>query len=239
MSNDNQGKLGEVGPIGWDDIEVKTKNGGGGNGESLFLNMKQEGKYRMRVVSKPYQYYCHWVKTKSNKARKVNATLDGTDPVCIQENKGPQLKWLIKVLFRDPEKKTTVLKILDAGSQIMAQIKSLHEDKENFGDITKYDIIITKGPKNSKQPTYLVQALGSEKNPQSFTSEEVKMVKESSNSQSDKFVDVEKMCQPWTAERILAVINEESPEKPQSSPKEETSFLSEEDEKNFLDLDKL
>jgi hypothetical protein len=235
-------KLGEV---GWDDIDVKQSAKGNGNGESIFLNMKEEGKYKMRVVSKPYQYYCHWVKTISGKPRKVNATLDGTDPVCLKENKGPQLKWLVRVLFRDPAKKTTSLKILDAGSQIMAQIKTLHEDKENFGNITKYDIIITKGPKNSKSPTYVVQPLGSEKNPQLLSQEEIKMVKDSANKEDkEHFIDIEKLCQPWTAERILNIINEVDPEKaPGTAPKvvaeEQQDLLSEDDEKDFLDLDKL
>jgi len=237
-------KLGEV---GWDEIEVEQgKSNGKGNGESLFLNMKEEGKYRMRVVSKPYQYYCHWVKTKSGKARKVNATLDGTDPVCLKDNKGPQLKWLVKVLFRDPAKKTTALKLLDAGSQIMAQIKTLHEDKENFGNITKYDIIITRGPKSSKQPMYLVQPLGSEKSPQALTAEEIKMVKDSANKEDkEHFVDIEKLCQPWTAERIMNIINEVGNDKTQgvatatAAVAKDEDFLSEDDEKDFLDLNTL
>jgi hypothetical protein len=238
----NPGK--KLGEVGWDEIDVKESGKGNGNGESIFLNMKEEGKYKMRVVSKPYQYYCHWIKTKSGKSRKVNATLDGTDPVCLKENKGPQLKWLLKVLFRDPVKKTASLKILDAGSQIMAQIKTLHEDKENFGNITKYDIIITKGPKNSKSPTYVVQPLGSEKNPQPFTAEEIKMVKDSANKEDkEHFVDIEKLCQPWTAERIMNIINEVDPAKAKEGVKplveEQQDLLSEDDEKDFLDLDKL
>ena len=238
----NGKKLGEV---GWDEVEVKQAGGSGnGNGESIFLNMKEEGKYRMRIVSKPYQYYCHWVKTKSGKNRKVNATLDGTDPVCLKENKGPQLKWLIKVLFRDPVKKTTSLKILDAGSQVMAQIKTLHEDKENFGNISKYDVLIIKGPKNSKSPTYTVQALGSEKSPQALTPDEIKSVKDSANKDTEHFIDVEKLCQPWTAERIMNIINEvdtkKAPENIPSVSKEESQdLLSEDDEKDFLDLDRL
>jgi len=240
---DSKGK--KLGEVGWDDIDVKQSAKGNGNGESIFLNMKEEGKYKMRVVSKPYQYYCHWVKTISGKPRKVNATLDGTDPVCLKENKGPQLKWLVRVLFRDPAKKTTSLKILDAGSQIMAQIKTLHEDKENFGNITKYDIIITKGPKNSKSPTYVVQPLGSEKNPQLLSQEEIKMVKDSANKEDkEHFIDIEKLCQPWTAERILNIINEVDTDKAQKASaaplaEESQDLLSEDDEKDFLDLDKL
>jgi hypothetical protein len=238
----NGKKLGEV---SWDEVEVKQGNGSGsGNGESIFLNMKEEGKYRMRIASKPHQYYCHWVKTKSGKNRKVNATLDGTDPVCLKENKGPQLKWLFKVLFRDPVKKTTSLKILDAGSQVMAQIKTLHEDKENFGNISKYDILVIKGPKNSKSPTYTVQALGSEKAPQALTPEEIKMVKDSAVEGNETFIDMKKFCQSWTAERIMNIINEvdtkKAPEAAATQPvaeEEDQNLL--DNEKDFLDLDRL
>jgi len=236
-------KLGEV---SWDEVEIRQGTGAGsGNGESIFLNMKEEGKYRMRFVSKPYQYYCHWVKTKSGKNRKVNATLDGTDPVCLKENKGPQLKWLFKVLFRDPVKKTTSLKILDAGSQVMGQIKTLHDDKENFGNVKYYDVLIIKGPKNSKAPTYTVQALGSEKSPQALTPEEIKMVKDSAIEGSETFIDMKKFCQAWTAERIMNVINEVDTKKvsekniPSVSKEESQDLLSEDDEKEFLDLDRL
>lgn len=231
MSDEGR-KLGEV---SWDDVDVKTKGNTPGNGESIFLNMSKEGEYEMRVVSKPYQYYCHWVETKSKKRRKVNATLDGTDPVCIAENKGPQLKWLILVLYRDSEK-GSVVRVLDAGSQIMSQIKRLHEDKKRFGNISKYDIVITRGPK-TQRPLYTVQALGSERNPTPLTDEEKKMVLAARDSESDSYIDIEKMCQPWTAERILAVINEEDPSKPAPKPAQDDNLLSEEDEKDFLDLD--
>jgi hypothetical protein len=227
-------KLGEV---GWDEIDVATQGEGGKSNDSIFLNMGKEGNYKIRVVSRPYQYYCHWIETKSGKRRKVNATLDGTDPICLQENKGPQLKWLLKVLYRDPQKGTQ-LKVLDAGTQIMAQIQRLHKDKENFGNVSKYDIILTRGPKNAR-PLYTVQATGSEKFAQPMTAEEVQMVKDSGNPDSKGcFVNIEKMCEPWSAQRIMSVINEEDPSKAKDKASIEEPLLDDQsDDKDFLDLD--
>ena len=129
----------DVGEVEWDSLDVKQSSGG--NRESIFLNMSKQGDYEVRVVSKPHQYYCHWVETKSGKRRKVNATLNGTDPVCLEQNKHPQLKWLVKVLHRDGSDEPKV-RLLDAGSQIMGQIKRLHEDTKRFGDVRAYDILI-------------------------------------------------------------------------------------------------
>jgi len=196
----------KVGEVGWEDVEM-PKNDGTGRPKSggLFLNMKDPGNYKIRIVSKPHQYYCHWVEIDlpggKKQRKKVNATLDGNDPICIDQGKGPQIKWLFKVLFRDP-KEGTVLRLLDAGPQIVAQIKKLHNDKENFGTVSKYDIIISKGAKGAN-PLYTIQATGNEKSPQPLTQDELKLVKESSDKNSDKFVDVEKMCKPWTAQQIL------------------------------------
>lgn len=236
MSNDVvQGKVGE---IGWDDLDVKQSSGE--QRESAFLNMSKQGDYEMRIVSKPHQYYCHWVETKSGKRRKVNATMDGSDPICLEQNKHPQLKWLVKVLFRDPERPgEPIVKVLDAGSQIMGQIKRLHEDKKRFGNVSKYDIVINRGPKDAR-PLYTVQALGSERNPTPLTPDEKQAVLASSDPESDKFINIAKMCEPWTAERILAVINEEDPNRPKtatSATQEDSLFAADEDDEDFIDLD--
>lgn len=237
MSNETIGR--KVGEIGWDDLDVKQSSGE--QRESVFLNMSKQGDYEMRIVSKPHQYYCHWVETKSGKRRKVNATMDGSDPICIEQNKHPQLKWLVKVLYRDPEGNgEPKVRVLDAGSQIMGQIKRLHEDKKRFGNVSKYDIVINRGPKDAR-PLYTVQALGKESNPEPLTPEEKQAVLASGDpEQKDKFINIAKMCEPWTAERILSVINEEDPNKPQTAKAattQEDDLFSDESEKDFLDLD--
>lgn len=236
MSNDaTKGKIGE---LGWDELDVKQ--GSSEQRESVFLNMSKQGDYEMRVVSKPHQYYCHWIETKSGKRRKVNATLGPNDPVCIEQNKHPQLKWLVKVLYRDPEKPgEPVVRVLDAGSQIMGQIKRLHEDKKRFGNVSKYDIVINRGPKDAR-PLYTVQALGNERNPSPLTPEEKEAVLASGDSDNkEKYINITKMCEPWTAERILAVMNEEDPNQTKKTEEaaQESSLFTDEDEKDFLDLD--
>jgi hypothetical protein len=194
----------KVGEVGWEETDMPKNDGTGRKTGSIFLNMKDPGQYKMRIVSKPNQYYCHWVETPDGQRRKVNATLDGNDPICIEMGKGPQVKWYIKVLYRDP-KEGTVLRLLDAGPQIVAQIKKLHNDKANFGNVGKYDVIVLKGPKGAN-PLYMVQATGNEKQPQPLSNAEVQLVKDSSDPKSPNFIDLEKMCRPWTADEILAVV---------------------------------
>lgn len=234
--SDNQSKVGE---LSW--TEVKPSEASGSR-ESIFLNMREEGRYKMRIVSTPFQYYCHWIEDANKKRRKVNATLDGNDPVCLRTGKGPQLKWLIKVLYRDPDA-GTVLRLLDAGPQIMGQIKTLHEDTENFGDVSKYDIIIVKNPKEQR-PLYSVQAVGSANHPQELSKEEVQAVTDSGDPQSDTFIDVERLCQPWSAERIQAILEGVDPReaamldsnKGPSKPAVDTSDFDEDEDNTFIEL---
>ena len=233
------GKQSQTGEISWSSVETSEKRG-----DSVFLNMRDEGKYKMRIVSRPYQYYCHWVEDVNNKRRKVNATLDGNDPVCIKSGKPPQLKWLIKVLYRDPNV-GTVLRILDAGPQIMGQIKTFHEDTEDFGDVSKYDIIIVKNPKEQR-PLYSVQATGQAAHPQALSKEELQSVTDSGDPQSDNFIDVDKMCQPWPKVRIQAILDGMDPREaallvpdaPTASTDTSTTETSSDDDDNsFMDLE--
>lgn len=198
MSDSNK-----VGEIEWNDIPEGGPGGGKGH-KVPYLKMKDPGEYRVRVISKPFQYYCHWVDTPDGSRRKVNATMDGNDPIVLEEGKGPQCKWLVKVLFRNPESKKTELAILDAGQQIVSQIKKLHESP-NFGNVSKYDVVIQKG-KPKSNPLYTVVPLMTDEGRRPLNDEEKKLFRESSDAQSDNFVDIEALIRPWTADQILAVL---------------------------------
>ena len=141
----------KTGEVDWDSTDVQVQKGGL-NGEGLFLNMKEPGDYSIRVISKPYQYYAHWVKDAEGKNRKVNCTLENC-PVCVDENKGPQARWLLLVLYRNPGKGNEV-KILDCSTQIFGQLKAL-KNHEKWGDLRTYDATITRGRKG-QNPLYNV-----------------------------------------------------------------------------------
>jgi len=222
----------QTGEVSFDDIPDSS---GGQNRSGSYLNMKESGDYKIRVTSKPFQYYCHWVETADGRRRKVNATCDATDPI-IAQGKGPQKKWLIKVIHLNDESGSPQMKILDAGSQILSQIKQLHKDKENFGNVSKYDLIITKGAKGAN-PLYTVKPTGSEKNSRPLIKEEKEMIKASSDKDSDSFIDLSKLTTPWTADRINEVINGEDQkkeeEKSEDSSTDEFDFDKDDD---FMEL---
>lgn len=224
----------KTGEVSFDDIPSDT---GGNRRGGLYLNMKEQGQYKLRVASKPFQYYCHWVETTDGRRRKVNATCDATDPIVADQGKGPQMKWLFKVLHLNTESGNPEMKILDAGRQIVSQIKQLHDDADNFGNVSKYDILVTKGPKGAN-PLYTVQAIGSEAAPRELNAVEKQLIVESRDENSDNFINLERLATPWSAERILEVINgtEGSTAKPastESSAFTEHEFSSDDD---FMDL---
>lgn len=223
----------KTGEIEWNEIPEHT-GGGGGRNRIPYLKMKDPGEYRIRVVSKPHSYYCHWVDGPDGSRRKVNATLDGNDPIVLEMGKGPQNKWLVKVLFRNPETKKTELALLDAGQQIISQIKQLHESP-NYGPVHKYDVIIRKG-KPKSNPLYTVNALMTPDGQKPLTDEEKKLVKESKDPQSTNYVDVDALTRPWTAEEILAVIEGTEKERDEDVTPDPDSKEDLFDDEEFIDL---
>ena len=129
----------KTGEVDWDSTDVQVQKGGL-NGEGLFLNMKDPGDYSVRVISKPYQYYAHWVKDAEGKNRKVNCTLENC-PICVDENKGPQARWLLLVLHRNPDQGNEV-KILGESELF----KSLAEANTRMFEELGVKKIITLSP---------------------------------------------------------------------------------------------
>lgn len=219
-----------VGEIDWGDVPDRASRSSGSSRRVPYLNMREAGDYKIRVISKPFQYYCHWVDGADGKRHKVNAAMQGNDPICLETGKAPQVKWLVKVLYQFEGK--SELRLLDAGPQIMQQIKALHEDEKNFGNVSKYDIIITKGKKGST-PLYTVKPTGNAMNPQDLTATQKQLVRDSSDPNSESFVDIALLCRPWTTEQILGVIEGN---RDGSDGSAETSSESTFDDEEFIDL---
>jgi hypothetical protein len=221
----------KTGEVEWDDVNCKN-----GERKSIFLSMKEPGNYQVRIVSKPYQYFCHWIDMEDGSRRKVNCLDDGAHdgkcPVCVSTGKGPQFKWLLKVLFRTPQ--GSVLRLLDAGAQILGQIRDLHKDPE-FGSVAKYDIKIIRGQRNAN-PLYRVLPLGSAKDPKPLTEEEKKIVKDSSEVGSESYVDMVKFCQPSTLEQINEVLGVKPKGKDEVVGDDFAASGGDEEDSEFLDL---
>jgi len=184
--------------VDWDDALPK----GSGSGKGLFLSMKEPGDYQVRIVSLPHKYLCHWVDTSDGSRKKINCmsspSKEVSCSVCNDFGKGPQHKYLLKVIHRTAT--GSQLCLLDAGQQILKGILDLHND-ETYGNVSKYDIKIKKGPRNTN-PLYHVLPVGSAQNPVPLTEEEKQMVRDSKNPESEKYIDIDRMCEPSTQERV-------------------------------------
>ncbi len=216
----------KTGEVDWDSTDVQVQKGGL-NGEGLFLNMKEAGDYSMRVISKPYQYYAHWVKDAEGKNRKVNCTLENC-PVCVDENKGPQARWLLLVLHRNVDKGNEV-KILDCSTQIFGQLKAL-KNHEKWGDLRTYDVTVTRGRKG-QNPLYNVNATPKE----DLSADEKNLLKQYMKEDSDKYIDLIGLCKPWSIDRLDQVLSGKTEEK-KSEAVGETVVNAASDDEDFFDL---
>jgi len=213
---------GKIGEVDWEDADCDNSKR-----NSIFLNMRKPGTYEVRVVSKPHQYFCHWVEAADGSRRKINCTSDGNCPVCVDQGKGPQAKWLLKVIYRSEN--GPVLRILDAGQQILSQIRDLHRNPK-FGNVSKYDIQITRGERN-QNPLYRVLPLGTAENGTPLTDEEKRMIKESSDPDSDNYIDMKKLCQPSSREEINRILGVK-----EEAGSAGEDFMESDGDEDFLDL---
>lgn len=227
----------KTGEMDWDSTDIRAE-AGSPKGDSLFLNMKDPGDYTIRVISKPHQYYAHWVKDSEGKDRKVNCALTNC-PVCLESNKGPQARWLLLVLHRAD--KGNEPKLLDCSTQIFGQLKAL-ANHSKWGDLRHYDVTITRGRKGAN-PLYNVNP-----NPkEAITTEEKEMLKTYMQEGSEKYIDIGSLCIPWTVERIDEILSGNTSEgttekenskssKPEESKLEEVVATSTSDDDDFFNL---
>jgi hypothetical protein len=192
------------GEVNWDSVDT---NAGGPTGPRIpFLVMKDPGQYQIRIVSKPFQYYHHWINDISGAQKKVNCTADdSTCPVCKLGGKDNRAKphWLFKVIDRteSAKEKKPVIKVLDCGNQILTAISDLNRDP-NWGKVSQYDVTIKRGPKG-RNPLYTVHPCP--KTP--ITQDEIAALKATEVADSVTFIDLPRIGKAWTPEKISSVIN--------------------------------
>jgi len=178
----------KIGEIDWDEAEVNISTTG-----SIFVNL-EEGETRLRIVSKPYQYYFHWIEDITGARRKVNCALNGC-PVCAEGDQ-PKVHWLIKVLLRNKDGSPSAVKILDIGPQIFGQIRELNRDPE-WGKVSEYDVKIIRGRKGSN-PLYKTHPC----NKTDFTEEEKNMLRKAKEE-----IKIDELVKPWSVEKINEAIH--------------------------------
>jgi len=179
----------KTGEVGWMEEEADAA---GGSGEGLFLKLV-EGSNRVRIVSKPYKAYIHWVDDATGAPKKINCSQTGC-PICTGAGgEGPKPRWFMRVLDR----KTKKVKILEVGTQIYSQLKTLAKNPE-WGNIFDFDIDVNRGKKGAN-PLYSVQPCP--KKEPIFTEEEKAVI-----TKAKAEVDLNKLVKPMTPDEINKIL---------------------------------
>ena len=129
-----------------------------GAGRSDFLNMKDDGQYKLRIVGKPHEFAAHWVEAAGQK-KKVNCA--GTDCVLCAKGIKSSVRYLVPAIFRKgPSVTPNTIAVTEFGPQVYGFIRNLVKDEE-WGNPTKYDLTIDKNKSRGASGTYFVTPGGS------------------------------------------------------------------------------
>jgi len=124
----------KFGLVTWDE---NVSTGGNQNRKRDDYMRLQSGSNRLRLVTKPFQYWVHKWKEEGMQGfgEKVYCSkFHGSCPCCDTEDK-PKRRWFTGVIDR----KTGTYKILDMGVAIYQKIQGYSRD-EDWGDPSQYDI---------------------------------------------------------------------------------------------------
>lgn len=155
-----------------------------------FLNMKDDGKYLLRIVQDgPCIFAIHWATDVQGRARRVNCALNDC-PLCAEGNKA-QPKYMIAAINRERGR----VQLVEFGKQVYNQIVNLRKDKD-WGDPRQFDIKIDKDRSRGISNTYIVTAVPRNMGP--INQEESLMAKDFLSR-----VNAEKFAQPSKLEEIL------------------------------------
>jgi len=185
----------KTGEVDWNDVDPTQLMGRG-----QFLSLKEVGDHRIRIISKPHQYFARWVPDATGKDVKISCQFKADCKVCRPRmgDKNPQTRWYCLVIDRsntDESHPSGKVRILDMGIQIFGSIRSLHQDPD-WGDVKKYDVKINRGPKGSN-PLYTIKPVGQKSG---FTDQEKVMAKEVLTPGSEQHIDLMQMCEPMSCE---------------------------------------
>jgi len=172
--------------VDWSVIGSQSKRNG--NGESSFLRL-QEGKYRVRLLGKPFQFWQHF-----EPAAVICEGSAESCPICKTGNL-PKLRYAVNCIDRADGK----IKILTGGSQIFDVFK---EYSTEVGDPGKkegpdFSIKVEVPGGNKRQTKYKTSTL--DKN--TITEDEKKLIDGGSGLHK-----LEEILKAKTAEEIVAVL---------------------------------
>lgn len=169
---------------------TETDSSGSPFDKDDFLNMKDDGKFLLRIVQDaPCVFAIHWANDVQGRPRRVNCAMNDC-LLCAEGNKA-QPKYLIAAINREKGR----VQLVEFGKQVYNQIVNLRKDKD-WGDPRNYDIKIDKDRSRGISNTYIVTAIPRNMGP--INQEETLMAKDFLAR-----VVAEKFAQPAKAEEIL------------------------------------
>ena len=144
---------------------------GGGSDQEDFLNLKEDGTYRVRMVGgPPHEFRIHWARDNNGKMRRVKCA--GRDCLLCKEGDEPQVRYMAGVIDREDGR----VKVLEFTRSVYARLKTLFYDDE-WGEPSGYDIKIKKNSKEkSPRDIYKTEPVPRGMGP--ITDEEATLVKE-------------------------------------------------------------
>lgn len=173
--------------VSWESIEKGNKGGG------IFLRL-QEGRYKVRIVGRAFEYFSHFEPIRVSCCGK-----EGNCPICLS-GKEASKRYAVNVIDRADGK----LKVLNAGKAIFGQLREYFEaSKIDPGGKEGPDIMIkVEVPDGDKRRTkYTLVMLNSAP----FTEDEKKFIKEKGLHGLDK------LFTPKSAEEIASILKGETP----------------------------
>lgn len=106
-----------------------------GGGDSMFVNKFDQGQNRFRILNKPTVGYVWWPESGGKPERVANTT-------DIPSGIDAKYFWFIPVIIDDE------VKLLEIKQKsVMQQLLALEGNKE-WGDLTKYDVTVTRSGEN-------------------------------------------------------------------------------------------
>ena len=165
---------------------------------------------------------------------KLNCTLDENCPVFIEKTKsicaGAQAdaRYYLKAIDRADG----VLKVLDVGKQILNAIGGLIENPD-WGHCKGFDVTIKKGKKGD-MPLYTIEPSPHK----ALTNEDLEMIKNSEDPDSEDFIDLEARIQPLTAEVAGKILRGPDTNSSKSNFKSKPATKKSEDKEDFSKKDK-
>lgn len=205
----------KFGLVSWDE-DVNTA-GNQNRSKDEYMRL-QSGSNKVRLVTKPFQYWVHKYKEEGMQGfgEKVYCSkFNGSCPVCDLDNK-PKRRWFAGIIDR----KTNTYKILDMGVAIYQKVQGYSRD-EDWGDPSQYDIDIVVDKNGGATGYYNVIA-----KPKKPLSDEDVAIKQNVDLESLK-----RKClppQPDAVEKRLAGIRAKLTGKPQQEEPEAPETLDEE-----------